>query len=124
MRRLALALSLVFIVPFLALVYACSNQVRAQEVLTTWRAGDLITYRTGCFSEEAILESARGGAPPAGQCFGVRTGLAAQLLEWIEGPFEIGGVSGSAWRVRDAPGDIVFILLADDTGPHQKEARI
>lgn len=111
----------------LAFVVLClvTGQARADETLTTWRAGDLVVYGSGCHDVAAILDVARGGVEASremarqARCFRTSGPLAAVLLEWIDGPFTQAGLIASVWRVRDALGDEEYILLYDASGPHQ-----
>lgn len=128
MRRVALALSLVFIVPFLAAVYGCANQARAGEELTTWRAGDPVAFTTYCGSAEGIEQFIRllqdGTKVTTGDCFYRDYYKAAILQEWISGPYLIRGSAGSIWRAMNAGGETIYLAIVNYAGPNKIEGAL
>ena len=108
------------------------NVAIADETATTHRAGDLVIYRFACHDAKDIIAIAKhGGANELavvlveqGKCFQNRACIAARLEAWISGPYRLeygqgaSGAPGSVWRVSDQYGDIEFVWINDQGGPH------
>ena len=104
-----------------------SYKAIADEESTTWRAGDLIRYRTACHTAEDIMKIGNSTTPneTAGplmrenKCFVLIRPARAILEEWVGGHYRMPeGVTASAWRLKDQFGDIEFSLIRDFGGPH------
>ena len=118
------------LIAFLAAMAAGARPAMADELLTTWRVGDLITDRSACHDEDAAIQVARNGGTFSVvgklryRCFRLEMVLAARLVRWVAGPFEVTDRSASVWQIEDSAGDTEFVLLFDESGRHKRAEAI
>lgn len=95
----------------------------ADERLTTWRSGDVLSIAWGCKTAEATAEQfeylvENEQFARIEGCWVVRRPIPAILKAWVQGGFVANDVPGSMWRVLDSQGDWSYIMLSDQGGPH------
>lgn len=117
----------------LALIFVlfAMHGARAGELDTTWRVGDLIHYRFACHTmDDAVDVSDRTPRDALktfrefmkeGRCIALAAGFPAALNRYITGGFDGDGrgTPASVWEILDIEGDIEYILVPDENGPHQ-----
>jgi len=95
---------------------------------TTWRAGDRLFIRGGCFTAERMVEVAQTASQELfilyvakGDCFILSQPGTAILVKWRGGPYrdKRDGFVGSVWEIKDLSGKPHFVWLKNDSGPHR-----
>lgn len=129
---LALALVLTTAAPERAAAdRAGDGSMHADERATTFRAGDPVALVFVCRAEEPATLAAEKGVAEVhrrideGDCYDARPDtVTARLLGFLSGPYWFGddATPWSLWAAVTEHGYVVYTLIPDTIGPHEREA--